>query len=250
MSRPAPRSLTVIRSQSVTPNMLRVTLGGAGMENFPTEQESAYVKLIFPLEGSPRGLMRTYTIRHQRPGEIDIDFVLHEEAGPASSWARQATPGESILIGGPGPRKMVNPRADWFLLIADMTALPALSVNLEELPADARGYAVIEVASEADIQPLAHPQGVHLHWLVNAHPGQSDQPLLEQVRQLPWLPGKAGVWAACEFSSMRALRRHFKENHSIDRDMYYISSYWKLGSSEDQHKVAKHEDAEQEQAIG
>lgn len=244
MSRPAPRTLQVIASQFVTPHMLRVTLGGAAISEFPTDQESAYIKLIFPLPDDPRGLMRTYTIRQQRSDAFDVDFVLHDDAGPASNWARDAKPGDSILIGGPGPKKLVDNSADWFLIAGDMTALPAISVNLEQLPADARGHAVIEVVDERDIQPLRHPAGIELHWLVNPHPGQNSELLVEHVRQLSWMAGRPSIWAACEFSSMRALRKHLREQREVARSDLYISSYWKFGNSEDQHKVAKREDAE------
>lgn len=244
MSRPEPRTLQVISSTSVTPHMLRVTLGGAEIDSFPGDQESAYIKLIFPAPGSAKNLMRTYTVRHQRADQFDVDFVLHEPAGPAAQWAKDARPGDSILIGGPGPKKLADNSADWFLIAGDMTALPAISVNLEQLPANATGHAVIEVIDEQDIQPLRHPAGVELHWLINPHPGEDSQLLVNRVRELPWLPGRPSIWAACEFSAMRALRQHFKEERQVERRDLYISSYWKLGSSEDQHKVVKREDAD------
>lgn len=244
MSRPAPRTLQVTACRYITPNMLRITLGGAEIATFPDDQESAYIKLIFPEADNPKGLMRTYTVRHQRADAFDVDFVLHGDAGPASNWAKSARPGDQILIGGPGPKKLVDNTAEWFLLVGDMTALPAISVNIEQLPANARGHAVIEVIDERDIQPLAHPASFNLHWLVNPHPGVDSQLLVDRVRQLEWLPGRPSIWAACEFSGMRELRRHFKKERQVVRGDLYVSSYWKLGNSEDQHKVVKRMDAE------
>lgn len=246
MSRPAPRTLHVSATRRITPNMLRITLAGAGPEHFPADQESAYIKLIFPQADNPRGLMRTYTVRQQRADEFDVDFVLHEDGGPASTWASQARPGDPVLVGGPGPKKLLDFSADWFLLVGDMTALPALSVNIERLPPDARGHALIEVIDKADIQALRHPSGLAIHWLVNPHPGEDSRLLAEHVRQLEWLPGRVSIWAACEFSAMRELRRHFKEERQVGRNDLYISSYWKHGSSEDQHKQIKRQDAERE----
>lgn len=244
MARPAPRTLHVIAARPLTPNMRRITLGGGEIESFPVNQESAYIKLIFPAAGGDRPLVRTYTVRHQRADQFDVDFVMHGDAGPAAQWAARVRPGESILVGGPGPRKLVDNSADWFLLAGDMTALPALAVNLEQLPAGAKGYAVIEVIDEGDIQPLRHPAGVVLHWLINPHPGDDHRLLLDRVRELDWLSGRPSIWAACEFDAMRALRRYFKEERGVGRDELYVSSYWKRGSSEDQHKIAKHSDAE------
>lgn len=245
MAKPEPRELEVLSSRDVTPHMRRITLGGAGMASFPADQASAYIKLIFPTPGEARPLMRTYTVRHHRDAEIDVDFVIHDTAGPASQWALVTRPGDRILIGGPGPKKLVNEQADWFLLVGDMTALPAISVNLGLLPANARGYAVIEVLDRADIQDLEKPDNLELVWVVNAEPDPDGQVLLNRVRQLDWLAGQPAVWAACEFQSMRALRAFFKQDKAIAKSHLYISSYWKMGISEDQHKVVKRQDADQ-----
>lgn len=244
MSRPAPRTLQVIASRYITPNMLRITLGGSQIATFPADQEGAYIKLMFPGEVGAKDMVRTYTVRYQRPNEFDVDFVIHDDGGPASDWAKNACPGDDIRIGGPGPKKLVDNTADWFLLAGDMTALPAMSVSIEQLPADARGHAVIEVAEEGDIQTLAHPPSFTLHWLFNSHPGKDSRVLVDRVRQLAWLPGRPSVWAACEFSEMRELRRYFKEERQVARQDLYVSSYWKCGSSEDQHKVVKRQDSE------
>lgn len=243
MKRPEPRVLQVLRSTAVTPNMLRVTLGGNGISTFPADQDGAYIKLMFPPEGEGKGIVRTYTIRHQRELEIDVDFVLHHDGGPAATWAKHAQPGDSILIGGPGPKKPLNPEAGWYLIAGDMTALPAISVNLEQLPKQARGYAVLEVISEADIQPLKVPEKIELIWLINPQPGSQPELLAERLRALPWLEGSPSVWAACEFSGMRALRRYFREERDVARGSLYVSSYWKQGVSEDQHKIVKQQDA-------
>ncbi|MDG5499503.1 siderophore-interacting protein [Marinobacter sp. BGYM27] len=245
MAKPAPRELDVIRSAYVTPHMLRVTLGGENITTLPEGQASAYVKLIFPQPAEARPLMRTYTIRHQRKDEIDIDFMIHDEAGPASGWAQTTRPGDRILVGGPGARKLINPDADWFVLAGDMTALPAISVNIELLPENARGYAVIEVLDERDIQDLPKPAGFDIHWVVNPKPDSSRSVILERLQQLPRLEGEPSVWIACEFSNMRQLRHEFKQERETPKSHLYISSYWKMGSSEDQHKLAKREDAEQ-----
>ncbi|BES69052.1 siderophore-interacting protein [Marinobacter nanhaiticus D15-8W] len=247
MARPEPRTLEVLRTTPITPHMQRITLGGAGLAGFPDDQASAYIKLAFPAEGD-RPMTRTYTVRHHRAGEIDVDFVLHDTAGPASTWAATARPGDRIRVGGPGPRKLIQPDADWFLLAGDMTALPAISVNLELLPDDARGYAVIEVIDESDIQSLARPEHVDVQWIINPEPDPTGGTLVDHIRQLHWPDGQPAVWAACEFSGMRKLRHYFKQERNVPKTHLYISSYWKMGSSEDQHKLAKRADAEKDGA--
>ncbi|WP_339650304.1 siderophore-interacting protein [Halopseudomonas pelagia] len=245
MARALPRTLHVISKQTVTPNMLRVTLGGDGMLDFPEDQAGGYIKLMFTTEAESKPLMRTYTIRKQREDQMDVDFVLHSDRGPASNWATHCKVGDSIVVGGPGLKKPLDHSADYFLLVGDMTALPAISVNIEALPADAQGAAILEVIDQADIQPLNAPAGMELIWIINHQPGQRPEALASRVRQLHWPDGRVNVWAACEFTGMRALRQYFRDERQVDRGDLYISSYWKQGSNEDQHKQLKREDAVQ-----
>ncbi|MFB0612158.1 siderophore-interacting protein [Aurantiacibacter poecillastricola] len=248
-SRPAPRTMTVIAKRKVSPSMLRVTLGGEGMVDYPPDQQGGYVKLrLAPLPGKDKPTVRTYTIRAQREGEMDVDFVLHETPdgshGPATDWALAAEPGTVIDLGGPGPAKPLPEGMDFYLIAGDMTALPAISVNLEALPRDAKGIAVLEVQDDADRQDLAAPEGVEIRWLVNPQPGTQPDLLAGALRDIAWPQGDVHAWAACEFSSMKALRGLLREERGLGPDRLYISSYWKSGLDEDNHKLAKREDAE------
>ncbi|EGU61267.1 utilization protein for catechol-siderophore, partial [Vibrio nigripulchritudo ATCC 27043] len=54
------------------------------------------------------------------------------------------------------------------------------------------------------------------------------------------------VWCATEFSTMRQLRKYFRNEREVERDEIYISSYWKQGRTEDQHKIDKRKDAEEQ----
>jgi len=246
MPKSAPRKLTVIRSQQISPNMKRITLGGSELEGFPPNQESAYLKLQIPDVDQESVVTRTYTVRNYREelNELDVDFVVHGDSGPASAWASRVQPGDGIIVAGPGGKKLLDFSADWFVLAGDMTALPAISVNIEQLPDHARGYAVIEILHESDIQALQTPDAFEIHWVVNPRPEQENSLLLDKLMQLPWLEGRPSIWAACEFNNMRALRFYFKQEKAVEKNAVYVSSYWKRGLSEEQHKKVKRTDAE------
>lgn len=229
--------------------MLRITLGGAQLDDFPAGQKGGYLKLMLENgSGDGRPVVRTYTIRHQRKGELDVDFALHSDAhgqaGPATQWALAAQSGDTIAIGGPGAAKPLPPGYDRYLIAGDMTALPAISANLEALAPDARGAAFLEVQDEADIQPLTAPPGIVLHWLINPVPGARPDLLENAVRSFDWPDGRLYAWAACEFTAMRRLRTYLREERNLAADRLYLSSYWKSGLTEEDHKIAKREDAE------
>ena len=245
-SRPSPRNLTVLARKRLTPSMQRVTLGGPGLSDFPAEQEGGYLKLFLGEDANGKRIVRTYTIRHQREGELDIDFALHggAAAGPATAWSLSVEPGSSIPVGGPGPAKPLPPGHDFYLVAGDMTALPAISVNLVALSNDARGVAVIEIQNDADQVELDKPEGIEVRWLVNREPGSQPALLSDELRRIALPQGKLAGWAACEFSAMRNLRALLRDELGLRGDSLYISSYWKAGLIEDEHKRVKREDAE------
>lgn len=245
-TRPEPRKLTVIRRTRITPSLQRVTLGGPGLEGFPRDQQGGYLKLFLGEGENGKPIVRTYTIRHQRDTELDIDFALHggNAAGPATRWSLTAEPGDTIMVGGPGAAKPLPADHDFYLIAGDMTALPAIAVNLARLPKEARGVAAIEIQNDADRVDLDKPEGVAIRWLANREPGTRPDLLADALRGVALPEGRLAGWAACEFSSMRNLRSFLREELGLRGPSLYISSYWKAGLVEDEHKLVKREDAE------
>jgi len=151
----------------VTPSMIRVTLQSDAFGSaWPIQQPGEIITLLFVAPDEPVVLpetgwrfpdgvdqeWRNYTVRRHRPErrEIDVDVLLHEPAGPASTWAAAAPLG--CDVGFAGPRVDYAPRenAEWLLLCGDDTALPAIAAILEAPPAPGSVLAVIEVAGPDD----------------------------------------------------------------------------------------------------
>ena len=251
------KSVTVSNTETITPNMQRITLEAESLKHFDLDCEGNYIKLLFSQSGETdlsqlkdgeRPVMRTYTIRRFLPqhNQIELDVVRHitqdQNCGFAARWAASAKAGDTINISGPGNIASMKLEADWFFMAADMTSLPALSAKIRKLPQDASGYAVIKVLSEEDIQPLQQPKNMEVIWVTD------ETPLADKVKTLPWQAGEASVWCACEFDDMRQLRQYFRNEQEVARDNIYISSYWKQGVTEDGHKVIKRQDAQQQES--
>lgn len=248
-----PRTLTVKSVSQLTPNMRRVTLTIDTKDDFPPKAEGAFMKLLFPQkdkeQGKEKPIMRTYTLSEQRfdKNEVDIDFMIHigEDGmthGVAAPWALKAQAGDVISLFGPGPAKFINLDAEWFLLAADMTALPALSANLKLLPKDAIGKAFVEIISETDKQDLQKPENIELIWVINDEPGSDTSPLFHAIEQSDWQSGQLSVWSACEFKTMKKIRHYLKDDRKVEKLHLYNSSYWKKGNTEEEHKAFRLED--------
>ena len=255
-NRRVPRTLQVKSANNLTPNMRRVTLHGDALASFPKDSEGAYIKLLFNQAGKEKPVMRTYTVAEQRSdqNEIDVDFMLHNSLdnntnhGIAAPWSLDTAAGDEISIAGPGPAKFINTDAEYFLLAGDMTALPALTTNLKRLPENAKGQVFIEVLSESDIQNLIKPEGIELQWVINDNPGSDASPLFHAIEKDLRQTQGLSTWVACEFKTMKKIRQYLREECAIERSHLYVSSYWKKGNTEEEHKKAKQTDADQANA--
>ena len=118
--------VTLSRRTPISPSLVRFTFTGPEVGQMATHAPDQRIKLFFPapeadsepgvqsgldalleiarqkehdwygayraLPDAQRPPMRTYTIRELRPAhaEVDVEFVLHGDNGPASRWAMQA----------------------------------------------------------------------------------------------------------------------------------------------------------------
>ncbi|SFY36046.1 NADPH-dependent ferric siderophore reductase, contains FAD-binding and SIP domains [Paracoccus pantotrophus] len=223
------RGLTVQQVRRLTPSMIRIVLGGEALEGFVSLAPDDHVKLFLPGGGVP--VSRDYTPRHFDPEArtLTLDFAIHA-AGPATDWALTAQPGDNLEIGGPRGSAVVAPLFDWWLLIGDETALPAIGRRLEELPAGTPVITLASVPSVEDEQAFDTQARHRAHWLYRplseaANPSH----LLEAARKLDLPPGKGFVWIAAEAGVARALRDHFLKERQHPQTWLKSSGYWQSG---------------------
>jgi NADPH-dependent ferric siderophore reductase len=269
----------VVRTEQLTPHLIRVVLGGEGFDTFtPNEYTDAYVKIVFvrddvdvralqqpltldsfnelPVEQRPT--VRTYTVRRvdAERREISIDFVVHGEHGVAGPWASAATPGRPAYLMGPSGAYAPDPAADWHLFAGDEAAVPAIGAALEALPDNAIGRAFIEVAGPEDEIPLKAPEGVQVRWiyrggradLVPEDAAGDNAPLIAAVKEADWLPGQVQVFIHGEAQTvMHNLRRYIRKERGVDAKWAAsISGYWRRGRTEETFRQWKRELAEAE----
>jgi NADPH-dependent ferric siderophore reductase len=178
------------------------------------------------LPDADRPDLRWYTIRAARPAdaEIDVDFVLHGDAGPGTRWASAAAPGDVVGFRA-GTATFCPPAgAESSLLVADETALPALSAILE---AGGTGHVFVELPDERYRGPL--DSEVPITWLYRGTdpPGSHVLPAVRDAKlstvDYAWLCGESGI--------ATGLRRHLVRERGVDRRRVLFSGYWRLGQA-------------------
>ncbi|NQX12809.1 siderophore-interacting protein [Microbacteriaceae bacterium VKM Ac-2855] len=203
-----PFRVRVAAVNRLSPHFVRVTFTGDDLDEFGTGGLDTRIKLVMPtsssdidgfaramaddesvtgfaadwyerwrsLDADRRNPIRTYTARAVRPArsEVDIDFVAHGDAGPASAWVGTARPGDELVLVGPDALAEENRggicwhpgTARSFLLAGDETAVPAIASILETLPQKATGAVFLEVPTHEDRIAISAPVGVSVQWVV------------------------------------------------------------------------------------
>ncbi|WP_404288863.1 siderophore-interacting protein [Glutamicibacter arilaitensis] len=241
--------LTVKRVEHLSSEMIRVIAGADQLAGFrPNGKADQYVKVYFadrelgltapydlkalrhqlPRDQVPR--TRSYTIRWvDRPAEeLAIDFVVHGDRGSGGSWAAKVSPGDSLVISGPRGKFTPSTKAEYYLFAADEAGIPAVSVALSMLRADAQGIALLEVADAASEFEIDHPVGIELRWLHRngLRPGTSDL-LPPALHALGQPSSGTSVMAHAERSTAKAIS-NITAQWGLNKKYVHVSSYWTL----------------------
>ena len=219
-----PFRVSVARAETLSPHFKRIVFQGPDLKIFADAGYDERIKILLPFpdgsvpppsffEATPedplawyqqwrtlpaesRNPLRTYTVRKVRPGseQIDVDFVIHDHAGPAGAFAEAARPGDQAIIIGPnaqagGPVAGMDfypGQSRHLLLVGDETAVPAIAAIMDSLIRDhwqGDGAAVIEIPTEEDRLPLPEHEGIRVIWTTCDESGHGHA-LIKAMRSL------------------------------------------------------------------
>ena len=208
------RSLIVSGVETLTPRMRRISFSTPELAGFHSPSPDDHVKLFFPQggeEGEPA--MRDFTPRafDAATQTLTIDFALHA-SGPATEWAARAQKGQRLGIGGPRGSSLVPDDFDWYLLVGDESALPAIGRWVEGRRAGVPVTTAVTIANEEEAQTFETRAAWRPTWLARGEPSAEDGALLRQ-RLADFTPpaGDGFVFIAGEAALVHSLRAYFIE---------------------------------------
>jgi NADPH-dependent ferric siderophore reductase len=236
--------------EDVHGHLRRITFAGGDLSGFAPLGPDTFLHLLLPPPGrteltvdrsfswervgdmpeGERPVGAYYTVRAWRPerAELDMLFVLHGDAGPASAWAHRARPGDPVALWGPRSAYHPPPGTDWYLLVADETGLPAVANILESLPEGTVARVFAEVAGEAERQDLPTSPTFEVTWLHrDGAPAGTTTLLADAVRAMPWPGGTPYVWGGGESRAMTAVRKHVRGSIGLPRESVSLVGYWR-----------------------
>ena len=242
---------------TLSPSMVRVVLGGEGLERFEsTPFTDQYVNALFIPEGAPysvpfdpevaraseyRPAGRRYTIRRWDPIDrrVTVDFVVHGDVGLAGRWASRAKVGDRLQMVGPAGGYAPSATADWHLMVGDESALPAICASLEQVRPGVPTVVVVVVDGPHHEIALDCPGDVKVQWVHRqADPGNHGL-LLTAVETTELPTGAVDVFVHGEAGEVRAIRRHLLAERGIPKEGASISPYWRRNFTDEAWREVK-----------
>ncbi|MFT4236018.1 MAG: ATP-binding cassette domain-containing protein [Microbacterium sp.] len=221
--------IEVTGAEMLTPHFRRVRFRTDSLfdevENTPT----AWIRIWFPAaDGRDFEYQRAYTFSELNldAGTFALDFVLHEPAGPASTWAKQAEAGQTLSATSLGSSSFEVPdeAPAGYLLIGDTAAIPAFSSIMRTVPADIPIEAYIEQHSSEDaLIPLADHPRASIHWV----PRDGTESLAAAIEARDWSDWHA--WVTPETGSLKHLRTRLKDEFGFPKAELHAQAYWVEG---------------------
>jgi len=245
----------------ITPSMVRVVLGGPGLDGFEMpDATDAYVNLAIPPAGAPYDAVfepravreahaedvwpvrRRYTVRSwdEAGRRLTLDFVVHGDDGVAGPWAAGVAPGDVLVFEGPGSGYRPDPGADWHLMVGDESALPAIAASLEAVRAGATVVVRLVCDGPDHEVPLDSPGDVDLQWLHRTGDGAHDAGLLaDAVAAAEFPTGRVQAFVHGEAGEIRTVRRLLLTERGLTRRDMSCSPYWRRTMTDEAWRSVK-----------
>ena len=250
---------TVEAVEQLTPTLVRIVFGGEGLDGYePTDHTDEYVNALFVPDGAdyappfdpeevrgrapehaPRG--RRYTVRAWDPDQrwLTIDFVVHGDVGYAGRWAQRARPGDRLQIVGTSGGYRPADDAEWYLLVGDESAVPAIARSLEAVPAGRRCEVIVVVDDAGHEFDLDGPGDVRVRWM-HRHGGHSSaEEFVAAVAAIDGWSPNVDVFVHGEAAEVRAVRKFLLAERGVDRANASISPYWRRGQNDEAWREVK-----------
>lgn len=227
------RHLTVVSTERLTPNMIRITLGGDDLADFTSLSAGDHIKVFVP-DDAGGVAMRDYTPRHfdAENRRLVLDFAVHD-AGPATRWALNAGVGDELQIGGPRGSLVITGPRRW-LLIGDETALPSIGRRIEEMTPGTEVTGIVAVPGVEDEQVFETKAVLNILWVHRKDPADATD-IIERLRDIAIEPGTF-VWVAAEGAVTRAIRNHLIEERKHPLAWLRAAGYWVKGKADTTEK--------------
>lgn len=260
-----PRRIRLVQVQAwqdLGPHMRRIVFHGAELADYPCRCNGTPFRILLPRNGQKTPALpdsfeggrprwrnpeekpysRVYTVRDYdaHACTLTVDFVLHGDNGPASAFAHHVAVGQTVGITAPKSSAAMVEAAAHYLLVGDLTALPAIAAILESLAdCTATGDVLLLLPDAADLPAdVVLPAGFKLQLFAGGL--EAHQAVLAAAAQCRPPHADCCAWFAAEATLIADLRRLTRTDWQLPAARCHAVPYWRNGESEETYHVHRH----------
>lgn len=223
--------MTVVWAKDITPGFRRLRFHAPSMIDGRETPTASWIRLWAPDPDIPGKVhQRGYTLVDPDPatGQVSFDFVMHQPAGPAASWAAAAKPGDTITASYFSYTKFEahDPEPEGYLLLGDPATVPAINGILAILPPETEILVLLQALQPGDetIPITAHP-GATVRWIQGTAKGT----LADAIPARDWANWHA--WLAAESTTVKEVRTCLNQRHGFPLADITHRAYWIRGKA-------------------
>lgn len=221
---------TVLETVPIAPHFVRIRMQSATLFEDVEAEPAAWLRFWFPdPAGSDTEFQRGYTISEAdaAKGRFTVDVVLHEPAGPASTWARTVTPGTTIAVMSLMGSSRFDPAKEQpagYLLIGDSASIPGMNGIIGTIPDEVPIEMYLEQHDDNDpaIPITCHPR-LRVHWVRR----DGEKSLADAIETRDWSNWYA--WATPEATALKHVRKRLKDAFGFPKSEVHAQAYWSAG---------------------
>ncbi|MEE2853417.1 MAG: ABC transporter ATP-binding protein/permease [Actinomycetota bacterium] len=221
---------TVIETVRIAPHFVRVRMTSPTLFEDVDAEPAAWLRFWFPdPDGSKTEFQRAYTVSEADvpAGRFAVDIVLHDPAGPASSWARTVQPGATIAVMalmGSSRFDVPDEQPAGYLLIGDSASIPGMNGIIGVVPDDVPIEMYLEQHDDNDtLIPVAKHPRLRLHWVVR----HDEKSLAAAIESRDWSDWYA--WATPEATTLKQVRARLRDEFGFPKSEVHAQAYWSAG---------------------
>lgn len=221
---------TVLETVRIAPHFVRVRMVSPTLFEDVDAEPAAWLRFWFPdPDGSKTEFQRAYTISEADvpAGRFAVDIVLHDPAGPASSWARTVQPGATIAVMalmGSSRFDVPDEQPAGYLLIGDSASIPGMNGIIGVVPDDVPIEMYLEQHDDNDtLIPVAQHPRLRVHW-VDRHDEKSLAAAIESRDWSNWY-----AWATPEATTLKQVRARLRDEFGFPKSEVHAQAYWSAG---------------------
>jgi NADPH-dependent ferric siderophore reductase len=226
---------TVLSVETLSPSLAAVTMSVPDVSIGGVPGNDVMISFMRPSGTLAR---RRFSIRSIDPESKTLTFwVTTHHEGLASEWLRNASPGATTDLIGPRGKIALDPMADWYLFVGDISALGAFYNLADAIEVPGKAIFIVEVPTAQDIVTPTFPEGLGVTGIfIERQERSANDPegLLRGLAAFEFPPGEGHVYLFGEFHQINALKLALLDR-GVELAQISMKAFWRTGRENQDH---------------